>query len=283
MLQASLKYLPIMTSHVATGSIKGWFTDRSLPWSDATVEKLDDQGVEYIEDLKLLEPAVFANLFKDQKPIVRAKAKLAWEELMGEVLPAATAMPIPVPVEANDIETHQQAPPSAVEGGVKTIERFSPLAVASIFTLILGLVLGFTCVTVTNMSENCDSRSTYCDWDSMRNEALGTGGAAIILFAVSTTLAFSAGREYLNFKMKREPQWRPNQGQGGCGSCSGGMAIAGWVFFGLTILYDTFIFIFAVAFGEMYEVTSGNIASALVGGCFAWGLMFGYSEMVRRA
>ena len=54
-----------------------------LPWSDAIAKTLDDHGVEFVEDLKILNRAIFSHLFMDKKPIFKTRADIAWKELGG--------------------------------------------------------------------------------------------------------------------------------------------------------------------------------------------------------
>ena len=44
---------------------------------------LDDQGVEFVEDLKILNRAIFSHLFMEKNPIVKKRAEIAWKELGG--------------------------------------------------------------------------------------------------------------------------------------------------------------------------------------------------------
>ena len=71
------------SNNKADSNVKGWFDVHCLPWSDAIAKTLDDQGVEFVEDLKILNRAVFSHLFIDKKPIVKTRADIAWKELGG--------------------------------------------------------------------------------------------------------------------------------------------------------------------------------------------------------
>ena len=55
-------------------NVKGWFDAHCLPWSDAISKTLDDQGVEFVEDLKILNRAVFYNLFMKKKTYCQNKS-----------------------------------------------------------------------------------------------------------------------------------------------------------------------------------------------------------------
>ena len=67
----------------ADSNAKGWFDAHCLPWSDAISKTLDDQGVEFVEDLKILNRAIFSHLFMDKKTIVKTRADISWKELGG--------------------------------------------------------------------------------------------------------------------------------------------------------------------------------------------------------
>ena len=59
--------------------MKGWFDEHCLLWYDAIAKTLDDQGVEFVEDLKILNRAVFSHFFMDKKPIVKTSLEIAWK------------------------------------------------------------------------------------------------------------------------------------------------------------------------------------------------------------
>ena len=71
------------TDNKADSNVKGCFDAHCLPWSDAIAKTLDDQGVEFVEDLKILNRDFFSHLFMDKKPIVKTRADIAWKELGG--------------------------------------------------------------------------------------------------------------------------------------------------------------------------------------------------------
>ena len=78
------KLIPNTMSDKADSNIKGWFDRHSLPWSEGTAVLLEEQGVECVEDLKLLERSIVNSLFESAKPIIKTKARLAWQELGGK-------------------------------------------------------------------------------------------------------------------------------------------------------------------------------------------------------
>ena len=67
----------------ADSNLKGWFDAHCLPWSDAIAKTLDDQGVEFVEDLKILNRYVLSHLFMDKNPFVKTRAEISWKELGG--------------------------------------------------------------------------------------------------------------------------------------------------------------------------------------------------------
>ena len=67
----------------ADTNVEQWFFNHRLPWSDDMKQKLDGQGVEYVEDLKILKRPVIVGLFEGATPVVKARADLAWKELGG--------------------------------------------------------------------------------------------------------------------------------------------------------------------------------------------------------
>ena len=59
------------------------------------------------------------------------------------------------------------------------------------------------------------------------------------------------------------------------------LGIAGWVIFCLTILNDMAVLV--LSFNKDYNISIGVVYGCLFGGIFAWGLIFGYYKMTRRA
>ena len=47
--------------------VKGWFDAHCLLCSNVIAKTLNDQGVEFLEDLKILNRVVFFHLFMDKK------------------------------------------------------------------------------------------------------------------------------------------------------------------------------------------------------------------------
>ena len=73
----------IYSNNKADSNVKGCFDAHFLPWSDAISKTLNEQGVEFVEDLKILNRAVFSHLLMDKNPIVKTRADIAWKELGG--------------------------------------------------------------------------------------------------------------------------------------------------------------------------------------------------------
>lgn len=73
-----------MSDSQVNANVEDWFAKHRLPWSGEIWKKLDDFGIECVEDLKLPTPEFIDDLFQGEKPIVKIKAKLAWARLGGE-------------------------------------------------------------------------------------------------------------------------------------------------------------------------------------------------------
>ena len=254
-----------MSKSITDSSPKTWFVNHGLPWSDVTSAILNEQGVGCADDLKFLEPDIVAHLFEHEKPIIKAKARSAWKELEGA---QTTIRAHPIDVESQPV-TREQTQKAFVTPSI------SPMATASIALFVLSLILGVVCVASTNTANNCSG----CDYEKHGNTARGSGGSAIVLFAVATPLAFCAGRSYLNYKSQQQPYVKRESGN--CCACPFGMAIAGWIIFAINILNA--IAILVISFDENSETSAGLVISAVIGNTLAWSLMFAYSEMARKA
>ena len=151
-------------------------------------------------------------------------------------------------------------------------QKFSPLSTASIIIFLIGLIMGIVCVVKTygayehRQSETTD-REAYI---ICRTVALGTGAAGTMCFTISTLLSFYAGTHH---KMKNEDK------KGSC--CLGGFLIAGWIIFCLTFINNLVIMV--LAFDDDNVIYPELVWSALIGSMLSWMLMFGFSEMARRA
>ena len=65
-------------------NVQGWFERHGLPWSDVIATSLSQDGIERVEEMKLLPAARFLALFSSEKFIVKQKAKLAFDDLAVE-------------------------------------------------------------------------------------------------------------------------------------------------------------------------------------------------------
>ena len=66
-------------------NVQGWFERHGLPWSEVIAAQLSDDGIEHVEEMKLLPIEMFLDLFAGEKfVIVKQKAKLAFDELAME-------------------------------------------------------------------------------------------------------------------------------------------------------------------------------------------------------
>ena len=54
-------------SKLSDSDLKGWFCRRGLPWCKDKQKFLDELGVKYVEDLKVIEPKKFYGIFKAEK------------------------------------------------------------------------------------------------------------------------------------------------------------------------------------------------------------------------
>eukprot|EP01082_Thalassiosira_pseudonana_P008866 g7813.t1 g7813 contig26:339476-340333(-) len=174
--------------------------------------------------------------------------------------------------------TAAPAPPK--EEKKKSTDEMSAVSIASVIIFAIGFIMGIVSVTKTNTAyevhetwldeaSGSKSGSLFEEWQMARNVALGTGAAAVMCFSVSTLLVFYSG---MTHKMKRKAKG---------GYCLTGFLIAGWIVFAMTFIND--IVILVLAFDEDNIIYPEVVWSALIGNIFAWLLMFGYSEMARRA
>ena len=101
-------------SKLVDSDVKGWFLDHSLLWTDEIDKDLSGKGIECVEDLKLLPPEVFYDLFKAGSFTVKEKAKHAHRELMKEKFEFAKCNKH-IPTKDNI-----RAPPSSSKAPVKS-------------------------------------------------------------------------------------------------------------------------------------------------------------------
>lgn len=196
----------------ADPNIEGWFAIRGLPWSKETAMKLREQGAECVDDLKFLDRDVVNSLFKDEKPVVKAKAKAAWKDLEVNNEQAI-----------RDIESQGEQLPAS------TVPEVCITAGISVFLSILGLVFGIVSCAKAAEAYDCSHSYSYnyyynedyyyneygwryeqrqeygCDRDTARKAldvARGMALTSAIFYAIATPLAFYAGRAYLPSKTR---------------------------------------------------------------------------------
>lgn len=100
-------------------TVADYFAAKGISLSATMATTLDEQGVASSGDLKYLKESVFLGLFADEKPIVQAKARAAWDEINSNstmmishppVVQASICSPSPTSTGiASDIESQVQA------------------------------------------------------------------------------------------------------------------------------------------------------------------------------
>mmetsp|Transcript_2669 Transcript_2669/g.4757 ORF Transcript_2669/g.4757 Transcript_2669/m.4757 type:complete len:299 (-) Transcript_2669:218-1114(-) len=168
--------------------------------------------------------------------------------------------------EKKDEEKKKDDPPPEPKGP----QQFSKFSIVSIIVFALALIFGIACVCKTY--EAYDGRiaglpNDHEDYVVDRTVAVGTGGASVLSFTISTLCSFYAGMKH-KAKAKREH------------CCQAGFVIASWIIFCLTFINALIILV--LAFDEENIIYPEVVWSALVGSILSWMLMFGYSEMARR-
>lgn len=268
----------------ADPNIEGWFAIRGLPWSKETAMKLREQGAECVDDLKFLDLDVVNSLFKDEKPVVKAKAKAAWKDLEVNNEQAI-----------RDIESQGEQLPAS------TVPEVCITAGISVFLSILGLVFGIVSCAKAAEAYDCYYSYSYnyyyneygreqireygCDRDTARKAldvARGMALTSAIFYAIATPLAFYAGRAYLPSKTREGIQTNRACPNPRC--CPFNMALYSWLFYlgALAWTLSFLVFIYVDINGSYSSYNGGFYSSALVPNFVAWSMMFGYAEMVRR-
>ncbi|KAL3815872.1 hypothetical protein ACHAXA_010262 [Cyclostephanos tholiformis] len=175
--------------------------------------------------------------------------------------------PKPAPPKPAPPKEEKKPPPKP-----KGPQQFSRFSIASVIMFFLGLVFGIFCVFKSY--ESFDSREAGVDTSDEdyivnRTVAIGTGGASTLCFTIAILGAFYAGMRH------------KSKGDGGAHCCMGGFLIAGGVIFCLTCINELIILV--LAFDSENVIYPEVVWSALIGNIISWMLMFGYSEMARRA
>ena len=66
----------MLSNNNADTDVGRWFDLHRLPWTEAIQKKLDDEGVGFVEDLKLLKASFVKDLFSTNKPIIKKGQRL---------------------------------------------------------------------------------------------------------------------------------------------------------------------------------------------------------------
>ena len=69
---------------MTAADIQAWFVTRGLPWSDVLAKTIFDIGAGWVEDMKVIPEEMFLSLFSEETFVEKAKAKIAWSELVSE-------------------------------------------------------------------------------------------------------------------------------------------------------------------------------------------------------
>ena len=73
-----------MPPNQSNANLERWILNHGLPWNDTIEKFFFKQGVNVVEDIKVIKRSLFLEQFEHEKPVVQTKAKLAWKELGGE-------------------------------------------------------------------------------------------------------------------------------------------------------------------------------------------------------
>lgn len=289
-------------------SIKGWYASQGLPWSNETAAKLGELGVDCVDDIKYLDQDAIDSLFKDEKPVIKGKVKAAWKRLEDDDKHTAAPMVMAAaefPQETKrDVESQEGQFPS----DEMKVPKLSVAAGISIALSTLGLIFGIVSCVKGDQVYDCvynllsssynsyyddyytssyNDSSSGCDPTKVWNVAKGMGVTSFVLFALATPLAFYAGRAHLPSKTREEV--RTNQACANPRCCPFNMALYAWIFFVGALAWGlAFCIIFyggerGSSYSSYNYYNIGTLyASVLVPNLFAWSLMFGYAEMVRK-
>lgn len=82
-------------------NVQRWFENHGLPFTNRIAKMLDDEGVQFVEQLKILGSSKFDELFANEKNIIKTQAQLAFKELGGkksfDFANIATSIPLDTP------------------------------------------------------------------------------------------------------------------------------------------------------------------------------------------
>ncbi len=147
-------------------------------------------------------------------------------------------------------------------------DEMSPLGISSVIIFVIGFIMGIVCIAKTEQAHE----AIYYEEDNymtIRNTALASGAIGIACMAISTILAFIAG---ITHKLQRKVE--------GSGCCVRSSLIAAWIFFGITFVCGLVVLVLGFA-GNTIHIEL--VTTAFIGCVVSWVLMFGWSEMTRRA
>ncbi|KAL9182965.1 hypothetical protein ACHAXT_004244 [Thalassiosira profunda] len=157
-------------------------------------------------------------------------------------------------------------------------QKFNSFSIASVVLVALAFVFGVACVGMTSRAyDGYEEGLTDDDEEYVTDRlvAVATGVVATLLFHVATMLIFYAGMKYKSKTKSKKLQG----GKKKC--CLSTILIAAVVIFGITFVLDLVLLV--VAFDGEKLIYPAAVLVALLGSIVAWLLLFGYSEVARRA
>ena len=186
------------------------------------------------------------------------------------------------PDEEKATQSKNQPPPPPPEKKAQTFSKFS---VASIIIFALALIFGTVCTVKTYQANDeridgyeagiTDTVSDNKVYQHTRKLALGMGCTSAICFTIATLCSFYAGLRH-NSYAARHNRPRPKEH-----CCLAGFVISGWIIFCLTFINNLIIAV--LAFDSNNTIYPEVVFVGFMGSLCSWVLMFGYSELARRA
>jgi hypothetical protein len=176
--------------------------------------------------------------------------------------------------EPFSIEASQQVTEQDAEQKVNATAtlKVSPMAITSIILLLPAIPLAIVSVVYDAKFQASGYGNNDPDYDYWV-AAVWSGAISLSLFAIAIITAFCAGRGYSYRRRQQQPNWKMEKNDGSCCACHLAMAIIGWL-----------LFLFCVATEWLFPLVGEPAISAVffLSNCLAWGVMFGYSEMMRK-
>ena len=180
------------------------------------------------------------------------------------------AAPPPPPPEPEP-EEEREPPPS------EPPQKMSKFSIVSLVMLGVAFIFGTACIIELNQAEDArlegnlsgEELSEYNEYSSNRTVSLSLGCVSSICFTVATLLSFYAGMRH---KAKAT-------GKKHC--CLSAFLLASWIIFVMTTLIDLIIFV--MAFNPQNVIYPEAVLISFLGSLFSWMLMFGHSEIARKA